>query len=199
MINIQRVTFNHMSSSRDNYVIRSKRQMRALAASTRQEIVDVLPRLGIVSVAELATTLGRPADSLYYHLRVLKRVGLVLSAGVRTVNGRTEALFRAVAPEMILQYKLGKNGNGNEINPIISSMLRLGTRDFKRSFRTGEASVSGPRRELWALRKTAWLSRDQILEVNRCIHRLIRLTSTTGRKGRLYAITVLLTPLDRRS
>ena len=188
-----------MSSSRDNYVIRSKRQMRALAASTRQEIVDVLPRLGIVSVAELATTLVRPADSLYYHLRVLKRVGLVLSAGVRTVNGRTEALFRAVAPEMILQYKLGKNGNGNEINPIISSMLRLGTRDFKRSFRTGEASVSGPRRELWALRKTAWLSPDQIVEVNRCIHRLIRLTSTTGRKGRLYAITVLLTPLDRRS
>ena len=78
-------------------------------------------------------------------------------------------------------------------------MLRLGARDFKTSFRVGQASVSGPRRELWALRKTAWLSRNQIVEVNRCIHRLIRLTSTTGRKGRLYAITVLLTPLDRQS
>jgi len=186
-----------MNDAKHNYIIRDKRQMRALAASTRQEIVDVMPRLGTVSVAELASALGRPADSLYYHLRVLTRVGLMLSAGARTTNGRSEALFRAVAPEMVLQYKLGKNGNGNEINPIIASMLRLGTRDFKRSFRTGEASVFGPRRELWALRKTAWLARDQIVEVNRCIQRLIRLTSTTGRMGRLYAVTVLLTPLER--
>jgi len=187
-----------MKYSKRNYIIRDKRQMRALAASTRQEIVDVMPRMGTVSIAELAAALGRPADSLYYHLRVLTRVGLVLSAGHRTVNGRPEALFRTIAPEMILQYKLGKNGNGNQINPIVASMLRLGTRDFKRGFQTGEASVSGPQRELWALRKTAWLSPDQIVEVNRCVHKLVRLTSTTGRKGRLYAITVLLTPLDRR-
>ena len=37
-----------------------------------------------VSVAELAAARGRPADSLYYHLRVLTRVGLVLGAGTRT-------------------------------------------------------------------------------------------------------------------
>ena len=44
-----------MGTVKDNYIIRSKRQMRALAASTRQEIVDVLSRMGTVSVAELAT------------------------------------------------------------------------------------------------------------------------------------------------
>ena len=188
-----------MNRSKHNYIIREKRQMRALAASTRQEIVDVLPRLGTVSVAELATTLGRPADSLYYHLRVLMRVGLVLRAGSRMVNGRAEALFRALAPEMSLSYKFGRHGNANEVNAIIASMLRLGTRDFKQSFRRGEASVSGPGRELWALRKTAWLSRDQIVEVNRSIHKLTQLMSSTGRNRRLYAITVLLTPLDHRS
>ena len=188
-----------MSDTKHNYIIRDKRQMRALAASTRQEIVDVMPRLGLVSVAELAAALGRPADSLYYHLRVLKRVGLVLSAGARTVNGRAEALFRAVAPEMILQYKLGKKGNGNEINPIIASMLRLGTRDFKRSFRTGKASVSGQRRELWALRMTGWLSPGQIAEVNSHIRKLMEIAGASRHGEKLYAFTVLLTPLERKA
>jgi len=188
-----------MMGLEDNYIIRSKRQMRALAASTRQEIVDVLARMGTVSVAELATALRRPADSLYYHLRILKRVGLVLSAGSRRLGGRREALFRTVAQELILRYELGKNGNGREINAIVSSMLRLGTRDFSRSFATADASVAGPNRELWALRTTGWLSQDQIAEVNRYIDKIRQVMVTQGRNGRLYAVTIVLTPLPRPS
>ena len=188
-----------MSQMPDNYIIRSQRQMRALAAATRQEIVDVLPRMGTVSVAELAGALGRPADSLYYHLRILKRVGLVLSAGARRLNGRLEVLFRAVAPEMSLCYEFGKKGNAREVNAIIASMLRLGVRDFSNSFRTADASVSGPKRELWALRKTGWLSQEQIAEVNRHLHALMRIMAVSGKNGRLYAVTVVLTPLARRS
>jgi DNA-binding transcriptional ArsR family regulator len=188
-----------MSGLKHNYVIRSKRQMRALAASTRQEIVDVLSRMGTVSVAELATALARPADSLYYHLRILKRVGLVLSAGSRRLAGRSEALFRAVAPELSLCYQLGRKGNGREVNAIIASMLRLGIRDFGESFETATAAVSGPNRELWGLRVTGWLTQDQIAEVNRHIRRLMQIMATPGRNGRLYAVTVVLTPLAHRS
>jgi hypothetical protein len=158
----------------------------------------MLPRLGTVSVAELATALRRPADSLYYHLRILKRVGLVLGAGSHRTNGRREVLFRAVAPEMSLCYELGRSGNGNEVNAIIASMLRLGIRDFRNSFKTGEATVSGPNRELWALRRTAWLSRGQIAQVNHHIHKLMREMAGGGRPGQLFAVTVVLTPLTRR-
>ena len=187
-----------MHSRQNNFIIRDKRQMRALAASTRQEIVDVLPRLGTVSVAELAAALGRPADSLYYHLRVLTRVGLVLSAGTRTVHGRLERLFCAVARDLSLSYKVGSDGNGNEVNPIVASMLRLGIRDFRRSFRAGKVSVSGPERELWALRKTGWLSRKQIAEVNQYISKLMEIAGSSGTGEKLYALTVLLTPLKRK-
>jgi DNA-binding transcriptional ArsR family regulator len=188
-----------MSGSKHNYIIRSKRQMRALAASTRQEIVDVLSRMGTVSVAELATALARPADSLYYHLTILKRVGLVLSAGSRRLAGRREALCRAVAPELSLCYQFGRKGNGREVNAIIASMLRLGIRDFSKSFETAEAAVSGSNRELWALRETGWLAQDQIEEVNRHIQRLRQIMGTRARNGRLYAVTVVLTPLSHRS
>jgi DNA-binding transcriptional ArsR family regulator len=188
-----------MSGLQNHYIIRSKRQMRTLAAPTRQEIIDVLPRMGTVSVAELATVLARPADSLYHHLRILKRVGLVRSAGSRRIDGRRETLFRAVSPEMSLRYELGTKGNGSQINAIIAAMLRLGIRDFSNSFKTTDASVSGPNRELWALRKTGWLSRAQIAEVNRYIEKLMHVMAAPSRNGRLYAVTIVLTPLSRRS
>ena len=188
-----------MRGLEDNYIVRSKRQMRALAAPTRQEIMDVLPRMGTVSVAELGDALGRPADSLYYHLRILEQVGLVRGAGSRRLNGRRESLFSSIAREMSLCYELGKKGNGSEVNAIIASMLRLGIRDFSKSFESGDAAVSGPNRELWALRKTGWLSQAQIAEVNRSIEKLIHAMAVPERNGRLYSVSIVLTPLSRRS
>ena len=187
-----------MSTKKGNYIIRDKRQMRALAAATRQEIVDVLPRMGTVSVAELAAALGRAPDSLYFHLRILQRVGLVRVTGSRRGTRRREALFRAVGPDLRLAYRPGKEGNAKEINPIIASMLRLGIRDFRNAFKEADASVSGPHRELWALRRTAWLSSSQIASVNRYIHKLMHEMAAPRRDGRLYAVTLVVTPLVRR-
>ena len=185
-----------MRGIKDKYIIEDRRQMRALAASTRQEIIDVLPGMGAVSVAQLAAVLQRPADSLYYHLRILKRVGLVLGAGERRNGGRREALFRAVAREISLRYELGKKGNAQEVNAIVASMLRLSIRDFSDSFGAAKAAVSGPHRELWALRTTGWLSRSELMTANRYIKHLLRL-SRARRGERLYGITVVLNPLNR--
>ena len=185
-------------ASRD-YIIRARRQLKALASSARQEIVDILSRMGTASVAELAATLGRPPDSLYYHLRALHRAGLVLHAGHRKRGRRRERLFRTVARELQIQYLQGSQGNGREVGAIVSSMLRLGIRDFRQSYRAGNAALSGPGRELWALRKTGWLGHEEILRVNEFIELLLRTVSKPKGKGRLYALTVLLTPLARRN
>jgi len=69
------------------FIIQDKKQLTALTSSARQEIVDVLSQMRTVSVGELAATLGRPADALYYHLRVLKQAGLVLRAGADFFGG----------------------------------------------------------------------------------------------------------------
>ena len=61
----------------------------------------------------------------------------------------------------------------------------------------GEVEVTGPRRDLWAMRKSGWLTPAQVLEVNRLIGAMAR-TFRPSRRGRLYGITVLLTPLERR-
>ena len=187
-----------MVKRNQTYVIQSPQQLAALATPARQEIVDVLSQMGTVSVAEIAAALGRPADALYYHLRTLTRVGLVLKAGYRHKGERREALFRTVAPELRLRYEPLSPGNRRAVTAIVGSMLRLGVRDFRRAFQGGEVIVSGAQRELWALRRTGWLSLTEIATVNRLIQRLSGTVAQPKGRGRPYGITVLLTPLDHR-
>jgi DNA-binding transcriptional ArsR family regulator len=187
-----------VNESRQKHVIRNGKQLAALTSATRLELLDVLTEMGTVSVAEIATALERPADALYFHIRLLKQAGLVRQVSYRFRNGRKEALFRTVAPELWLDYEQHSEKNRTAINAIISSTLRLGIRDFRRAYQRGDLTVSGERRELWVLRKTARLSPAEIGVVNRSIKRLKLAVSKPQGRGRLYGITVLLTPLDRR-
>ena len=172
------------------YVIDKPAQLRALTSSARQEIVDVLSRMGGVSAAELAEALGRPADALYYHLRELTRVGLVVRSR-RSRGGREEAEFRTIAPRLALRYR-------SPLTPrIISSMLRLGARDFRRAFESRAVATTGSRRELWALRTTGWLTPRDLAAANRRMRALREDVSRPLQRGRLFAVTILLTPLDR--
>ena len=187
-----------MKMTAPRYVIRKQKQMAALASAARQEIVDVLVEAGALSVAEIGMILGRPADALYFHLRALKLAGLVLQDGYRYRGRRKEALFRTVSPDLRLQYEPRSEANRRAVTAIVSSMLRMGIRDFRRGFRQGGVMVAGGHRELWGLRMVSRLTPPQLAEVNRLIERLRRTTSKPKERGRLYGVTVLLTPIDHR-
>jgi DNA-binding transcriptional ArsR family regulator len=187
-----------MKMAAQRYVIRKQKQLAALASAARQEIVDVLAEAGTLSVADIAVILGRPADALYFHLRALKLAGLVRQASYRYRGRRKEALFRTISPEQQLQYEPRSEPNRRAVTTIVSSMLRLGIRDFRRAFRRGDVIVAGRHRELWGLRKVSRLTLPQLAAVNRLIERMLLATSKPKGRGRLYAVTVLLTPLDHR-
>ena len=174
-------------------------QMRVLASPARQELVDALTRLGTASLAELGVALGRPADGLYYHVRLLARVGLVRAAGTRMRRGRREELFRTGARQFRVRYAAGSAPRARAMDAIVASMLRLGIRDFRRAQRSGTARVEGPARDLWALRTVGRLEEAQVRAVNRRIHDLVGAVNGTQPGGRLYAVTVLLTPLAHRA
>lgn len=173
-------------------------QFATLVSPIRQELLDVMARMGTVSISEVAAALGRPSDGLYYHVRALQRVGLVRPAGERRRGGRREALFRASASQFALRYSTAPP-HARAVSAIVAAMLRLGTRDFRRALAGGAVRLDGPERDLWALRTTGWLRRPQLREVNRSILGLSRAATRPGPGGRLYAVTILLTPLDHRS
>lgn len=158
----------------------------------------MLARVDAVSLAELGALLGRPSDGLYYHVRMLERTGLVRSAGKRIVNGRPEALYRAVASQFALRYAPDPARHAAAVNGVVAAMLRLGARDFRRALSREGVRLAGPDRDLWALRTTGWLRPADVRRVNRLIRHLAE-TAVRGRPpGRLYAISALLAPLDDR-
>jgi DNA-binding transcriptional ArsR family regulator len=89
-----------------SYVISSKKQLAVLSSGVRQEIADVLSQLKRASVSTLAAALGRPADALYYHLRLLEGAGLVNKAGVARKDGRREVLYSAAGSELRIDYEV---------------------------------------------------------------------------------------------
>ena len=181
------------------HVIRGKKQLACLAAAARQEIFDVLEQMGTVSAAELAAVLGRPADALYFHLRALAGAGLVRSATHRGRSGRTQTLYCTVKPEVQLGYDPRSAANRRAVSAIVASMLRLANRDFRRSFQCGQVVVSGAHRELWAWRKVGRLSRADLGRLNDRMRDLANTVSAPRGAGRLYGVTVILTPLDHRN
>jgi predicted transcriptional regulator len=187
-----------MTNPNGAYNITSKQQLAVLSSAARQEIIDVLSQMGKVSVSELAAVLGRSADALYYHLRILKKVGLVQESHARIAEGRGEALFSTVGRDLRIDYEAARRGNDKVLNKVIGSMLRLGIRDFRNALRNDGVVVSGEQRELWALRKTGWLNRRDVPGILHAIEKLAGAIARPSGKGQLYGITIVLTPLKRR-
>jgi DNA-binding transcriptional ArsR family regulator len=182
----------------DQHLVKDKPQLAALASGVRQEIVDVLPRLGTVSVAALAEALDRPPDTLYYHIRALARVGLIVHAGFGRKGRRQEALYRAVAPQLELRVEPRTPARETAATAIVASMMRMGVRDYRRSIKREDVTVSGPDRDMWALRTTGWLSPTQVKKVVRSIQRLLADVSQPKGPGRLYGLTLAFAPVHQR-
>lgn len=178
------------------YTTVGKKELRALASSDRQEILDMLAQIGTVSVPELAASLGRPHDTLYYHLRILQKAGLVEALdpdGER--HPRTEALYRA--RNLTIDYEAARRNNAPALLEVAGSMLRLGVRDFEDAVQDKRVVMSGKQRQLWLARKIGRLSDRDLMKVNRLIDDLLDSTSGGSEDGQLYGVTVLLAPLNR--
>lgn len=180
-------------------LIRSRTQLEALSSSLRQELCDVLAESGAASVAELASILGRAPDALYYHLRILEKAGLVTSARRRLPGRKTELVYRPIARDVAIDLEAARRDGSKALCALVGSMLRLGARDYRRAFGHHETVLAGPRRELMVRRKTAWLKPAQVRAMINSIEQLDRDMSRAPKAGRLYAITILFTPLKTSS
>jgi DNA-binding transcriptional ArsR family regulator len=180
------------------YLIQSPAQVAALAAPVRQDIVDALSETGPMSVGALAALLGRAADSLYYHLKILRQAGLVVETGRRAEGGRPETLFDAVSPDLRIDSQAVRRRNRGDLEAIVSAMLRLSGRDYARALKDEAVVFTGPERSLVAQRKTHWMTAADLKRFNRLFAELERCGSAEPGQGRLFAVTVLLTPLTGR-
>jgi predicted ArsR family transcriptional regulator len=178
------------------YLISDRRQVKALASPVRQDIVDVLASIGPATAPEIARSLGRRPDGLYFHLRLLSRVGLLKEATRPNDGGRMVATYDVPGRPLRIRYDLSNRAGSRAVSRVTASMLRTANRGFARAAAKGDARVTGPRRELWAARTRGWLSEDGLKEVNETFARIIELlNSQPGPENACsYEVTLVLSP-----
>ncbi len=184
-------------ASNNPLVIRDPAQVRALASPARQEIVDALAAAGPCSVAELAGHLGRAPDALYFHLRKLMGVGLVLERGAQKNGRHVAAVYDVPGRPMGIRY--GGAIGGPALQRVVNSALRLAGRDFGRAFGAGVgiAVTEGADRNLWGGRAKGWVGKKELAEVNRLIARMLHVIGSgrPGRGRRPQTFTYVLAPV----
>ncbi len=177
------------------FYLHQVRQVNAVASPVRAAMLDALEVVGPATIAQLGDALGYPPDSLYYHVRVLERMGLMIrTRGARRGDAAT---FDVPGRPVTLVYRLADRRQARATAKVVSTMVRCAERGFRRAFAPGLAEVEGPRRNLRAGRRTAWLTGKDLEALNGHIERIHALFAR-GRPGRararLHEFTYVLVP-----
>lgn len=179
------------------YLIDRPDQLAALASPARQEVLDGVQAAGPCSIAQLAAHLGRPADSLYYHIRKLTDLGLLVEVGSRPAGPRPEAVYDVPGRPMRLRYRPADSANRRAVAKIVAGAVRLGDRDFRAALSLPGLVTEGPGRNVWGGRFKGWLSPEDLQEVNRHLTALGQLlTDSEPREGaQLHSLMFVLAPV----
>ncbi|MCC6677407.1 MAG: helix-turn-helix transcriptional regulator [Phycisphaerales bacterium] len=172
-------------------IIHAPAQIRALASPARQEIVDALVAAGPCSIAELAAHTGRAPDSLYHHIRLLKKSGLILERNPRKSGRHIAAIYDLPGRPVFISYR---DAQPRSLNAVVAAALRLGLRDFRRALDREDTVADGPARNLWGGRVKGWVGPEELLEINTLLRRLYELIHTgapgPGRRPQTFSFAL---------
>lgn len=186
------------SRRRPSVPVHDARQIDALGTPARQEIVDGLHGLGPCSIAELAASLGRAPDSLYYHVRKLERVGLVVRAGTRRTGIRDEVLYDTPG-RLYLDHEPSGARERAALLRLVRSAVRLAERELRAALESGRAIVRRvARRNTWGARVKGWLTRAELAEVREHLAAVTEICAHARRRRGtgLHSVTFVLAPLE---
>lgn len=179
------------------FPIRLPAQLTALRSPLRQEILDALASTGPMTVAALAQVLDRAPDALYYHVRLLGRVGLLESCARARAGRRGELLLDVPGRPLHIPHQPGVARYRSAVRGIVAAMLSLARRQHGAAIEDPRTTFAGPGRELWSSRVTGWCTAREVAELNGLLLRVNRLLRPrrAGGSSKLLAFTFVLTPV----
>ena len=189
-----------MAKPPKTFVLSRPEQLTALASPVRSRIIESLAVAGPSSVRQIATRLGRAPEALYYHIRWLIDVGLVVLEGKRKVGRRAEAVYRIIATRLVLDTKQRSKAYIEAMAATCSAMLRLAERNYQAAVDRGGFALEGPKRTLMVRRYTPHLDRVGLAQLNRLLDRVAQMYDGQfeANSGDHYAVTIVLSQLSDR-
>lgn len=127
-------------------------QRAALASPLRLEILGLFTSPEPLAISDMAPLMGRSAGSLYHHVGILEKAGLLVRTGTRPKGKRHEALFRAAADRIEMEAQPADGGQDQLAVKTMAAAFRMAERDLAAALEGGRFRQDGPDRNLFATR-----------------------------------------------
>jgi DNA-binding transcriptional ArsR family regulator len=124
----------------DQLVITDLETLKVISDPLRIRIVDLL-RQAPATVKALASRLQLTPRSLYYHINLLERHGLVRVVSTRLVSGILEKRYQATAYLFMFKDIEKSAGGAQGTEAMMSSFLRITDEEIRDSLRAGRLSL----------------------------------------------------------
>jgi hypothetical protein len=181
----------------------TREQRQALTSPLRLEILGQFTGPTPLSVRDLAERMGRTPHSIYYHVHLMARIGLLREVGPRTGGaGRSEALYQPVRDTIMLDA--AEPAAGDAIRRTMAAAFRMAERDLDSALEsTGRAPPADPPGLGTRLHFRA--PPRVLKEVRRHLQAAIDIVQREARRGSgrstgsMYSLTFALLPLRGRS
>jgi hypothetical protein len=177
----------------------SREQRDALTSPLRLEILGQFTEPTPLSVRDLARRMGRTPHSIYYHVHLMARVGLLREVGQRREGGgRSEALYKPMRDRVALDA--ADPAAGVAIRRTMGAAFRMAERDLESAL---QSAPGDPR--LLGMRAHFRASPMVLKQVRRHLEAALEIVQREGRRGAgprqgpLYSLTLALLPLRGRS
>jgi hypothetical protein len=134
-------------------------------------------------VGEIADLLEWKAESLYYHVKALQGAGLVRRQGERHAGRKTEALYEAVAPDIVLDPENRTLSYLEAVWDVYRASLRACERDLQRAL-FHEREGEGPRQNTLLHQVTVRLDPAKAQQLRAMINEVVQfLAENEDREG----------------
>jgi DNA-binding transcriptional ArsR family regulator len=162
------MTLNGKGSGRSGiYLISTPRQLDVLSSPVRGEIIEVMTRLGECTIAQIAERMERSAESLYHHMKQLRRIGIVRVVERRKGKRQLERVFALEATDFRIDDSQRSAAFRRALLRMSRTHLQLAMRQMEASIDRNSQKLDGP----WAThrvgRDLVSLSGKSLAELNR--------------------------------
>jgi AcrR family transcriptional regulator len=181
---------------RETTLVTGEPALHTLASPLRMEILQSFSSEDRITVADLARRLGRPRGSLYYHVRKLVEIGVLVEVDRRLVGRRYEAVYEAASERIAIGADATAASARRAAAKLVLSTLRQAGREFGAALETG---LLDERMGFQVgSRQRARLTDEELTEIRTLLDRIEEICSrkATRTEGHWYAVTSLIVPLS---
>ncbi len=158
------------------YKISDLKSLRVLSNSLHRQIFEALISQSL-SAKQIGEKLGINSTKLYYHLKLMEKIGIIKVEDTRIVSGIIEKSYRAVARQLQIDPSLltSDSDSGKEnINQILLSTLETTKKDIDRSLHAHYAELEQDPHVIIISRQLSRLSDEQANEFCEKLNSLIK-------------------------